>query len=222
MTRRPRTTRLPPAQKRIGQQRIASYVHRHPVGQGGAQLYPGSIATSTPQIFLVASWPAPRTGTGSATATPWPALLVVPRRASAKCGNVGSWGCDAEEDEGSGGVAGVVTQGGGDVAVAVETQDADGEVAQARHSLGGRCRCGPSWNAAPRRRSRGRGTAEPQDPPMPTQAHTSQGHDWLASKALLIAVRAHAIRSAISRTGQNALTVSVCAGQDRYCGRGRS
>jgi hypothetical protein len=46
-------------------------------------------------------------------------------------------GCDAEEDEGSGGIAGVVTQGGGDVAVAVETQDADGEVAQARHSPGG-------------------------------------------------------------------------------------
>src|SRR5829696_3176175 len=40
---------------------------------------------------------------------------------------------DAEEGEGAGGVTGVVAQGGGDVASAVEAQDRDGEVAQAGH-----------------------------------------------------------------------------------------
>jgi hypothetical protein len=40
---------------------------------------------------------------------------------------------DAEECEGAGGVTGVVAQGGGDVASAVEAQDRDGEVAQASH-----------------------------------------------------------------------------------------
>jgi hypothetical protein len=55
-----------PRPTRIGQQRAASHVHRPPVGQGGAQLYPGSIATSTPQAFLVASWPTSRTGVGVA------------------------------------------------------------------------------------------------------------------------------------------------------------
>jgi hypothetical protein len=46
-------------------------------------------------------------------------------------------GCDAEEWQDSGGVAGVAAQGCGDVAVAVGAQDADGEVAQAGHGAGG-------------------------------------------------------------------------------------
>ena len=36
----------------------ASHVHHHPVGERAAQLYPGSIATPTPQAFNVASPPA--------------------------------------------------------------------------------------------------------------------------------------------------------------------
>lgn len=35
-----------------------SHVHHQPFDEGGAQLYPGSLATSTPQAFLVASPPA--------------------------------------------------------------------------------------------------------------------------------------------------------------------
>jgi hypothetical protein len=50
---------------------------------------------------------------------------------------LGSWARDAEEGQGSGGVAGVAAQGGGDVASAVEAQDRDGEVAQAGHGPGG-------------------------------------------------------------------------------------
>ena len=34
-----------------------SHVHLQSIGQGGAQLYPGSIATATPQTFTVASPP---------------------------------------------------------------------------------------------------------------------------------------------------------------------
>ena len=41
-----------------------SHVHCVPVGQVGAQLYPGSIATPTPQAFSVASSPSARTGFG--------------------------------------------------------------------------------------------------------------------------------------------------------------
>jgi len=41
----------------------------------------------------------------------------------------GSWAGDAEEWRDSGGVAGVAAQRCGDVAAAVEAQDADGEVA---------------------------------------------------------------------------------------------
>src|SRR4029450_4763268 len=44
-----------------------------------------------------------------------------------------AWAGDAKEWQDSGGVAGVAAQGGGDVAVAAGTQDADGEVAQAGH-----------------------------------------------------------------------------------------
>ena len=45
--------------------------------------------------------------------------------------------CDAEEWQDAGGVAGVVAQRGGEVAVAAEAQDADGQVAQAGHGPGG-------------------------------------------------------------------------------------
>jgi hypothetical protein len=40
----------------------------------------------------------------------------------------GSWAGDAEEWQDSGGVAGVAAQRGGDIAVAMEAQDADGEL----------------------------------------------------------------------------------------------
>src|SRR6266545_2952741 len=52
-------------------------------------------------------------------------------------GLAGSRACDAEEWQDSGGVAGVAAQRGGDVAVAVGPEDADGEVAQAGHGSGG-------------------------------------------------------------------------------------
>ena len=58
-------------------------------------------------------------------------------------------------------------------------------------------------------------------PAHPTQLITLREHDWLASKVLLTAVRAHSIRSVTSRTGQKAVTVSVCAGQGRCGGRDR-
>src|SRR4029450_3609484 len=45
--------------------------------------------------------------------------------------------CDAEEWQDSGGVAGIAAQRGGDVAVTVGAQDADGEIAQAGHGAGG-------------------------------------------------------------------------------------
>ena len=44
---------------------------------------------------------------------------------------------DAEEWQDSGGVAGVAPQRGGDVAMALPPQDADGEVAQAGHYAAG-------------------------------------------------------------------------------------
>ena len=53
------TTGLPAARGRRGRHHDASHVHHHPVGQVGAQLCPDSIATSTPQAFLVASSSAP-------------------------------------------------------------------------------------------------------------------------------------------------------------------
>jgi hypothetical protein len=45
----------PLAVGREGQHPGASHVHHVPVGRGGTQLFPGSLATSTPQTFLVAS-----------------------------------------------------------------------------------------------------------------------------------------------------------------------
>jgi len=41
-----------------------SHVHDSSIGQGGAQLYSGSIATPTPQTFSVASPPAFKPGYG--------------------------------------------------------------------------------------------------------------------------------------------------------------
>jgi hypothetical protein len=45
--------------ERRGQNRDGSHVHHSPLDGGGAQLFPGGIATSTPQPFLVASGRAP-------------------------------------------------------------------------------------------------------------------------------------------------------------------
>jgi hypothetical protein len=61
-----RTARLPAAPRRGGQRRVASHVHHHLVDEVGAQLYPGSLATGTPQPF---PWPPHRplqTGCGVA------------------------------------------------------------------------------------------------------------------------------------------------------------
>ena len=61
----------------------------------------------------------------------------VPPGLRQSAGVSGSRACDAEEGrQDSGGVAGVAAQGGGDVAVTVLPQDADGEVAQAGHGAG--------------------------------------------------------------------------------------
>ena len=54
------TTGLPAAGlagRRGGRLEDGSHVHHLPVGRIGAQLFPCSIATSTPQTFLVASYP---------------------------------------------------------------------------------------------------------------------------------------------------------------------
>jgi hypothetical protein len=41
-----------------------SHVHQQPIGQVGAQLYPDSLATPTPQAFSVASPPTSLSGFG--------------------------------------------------------------------------------------------------------------------------------------------------------------
>src|SRR5918912_551730 len=43
------------AARREGRHPGASHVHHVPVGRGGTQLFPGSLATGTPQAFPVAS-----------------------------------------------------------------------------------------------------------------------------------------------------------------------
>jgi hypothetical protein len=56
--RRQPTADLPAAvlaARREGRHPDASHVHCVPVGRGGAQLFPGSLATGTPQAFPVAS-----------------------------------------------------------------------------------------------------------------------------------------------------------------------
>jgi hypothetical protein len=45
------------AGRRGGQPQGSSHVHHAPVDGGGAQLFPGSLATATPQTFTVASRP---------------------------------------------------------------------------------------------------------------------------------------------------------------------
>src|ERR1700722_14219672 len=58
------------AGRRVGKLRDGSHVHQQPVDGGGAQLFPCSLATSTPQAFLVASVPAPiKTGAESTAKT---------------------------------------------------------------------------------------------------------------------------------------------------------
>lgn len=57
---RPRqpTTSLPaaaPDARSDGRNRDGSHVHCVPIDEGSAQLFPGSLATSTPQAFLVTS-----------------------------------------------------------------------------------------------------------------------------------------------------------------------
>jgi hypothetical protein len=59
----------------------------------------------------------------------------------------GSWAGDAQERQGSGGVAGVAAQDGGDVAVAAGAEDADGQVAEAGPWPEGRCRV-RTWAAS--------------------------------------------------------------------------
>jgi hypothetical protein len=57
-----------------------------------------------------------------------------PRRSA---GVSGPWACDAKQWQDSRGVAGVAAQRGGGVAVAVQAQDGNGEVAQAGHGAWG-------------------------------------------------------------------------------------
>src|SRR5262249_7196532 len=57
----------PPPPRRGGRHQTASHVHHHPVDEQAAQLYPGSLATPTPQTFSVASPPGPLPGFGVAT-----------------------------------------------------------------------------------------------------------------------------------------------------------
>jgi len=52
------------AGRREGRSHGGSHVHHEPVDGIGAQLFPGSLATGTPQPFPVASQPAERQPTG--------------------------------------------------------------------------------------------------------------------------------------------------------------
>jgi hypothetical protein len=53
-------------------------VHHIPVDGVGAQLFPGSLATSTPQTFPMASWPAPSTGVRVALPRCWSDVRCCP------------------------------------------------------------------------------------------------------------------------------------------------
>ena len=64
------------AARRGGRHPGASHVHHVPVGRGGAQLFPGSLATSTPQIFLVASSGTKAVTSGVAAHHAWPVFGV--------------------------------------------------------------------------------------------------------------------------------------------------
>jgi hypothetical protein len=70
------------------------------------------------------------------TNRPWES--GIPTRVWARAGWSVSLAGDALAAAGPGGVAGVAAERGGDVAVAVDVQDADGEVAQARRGAGAR------------------------------------------------------------------------------------
>lgn len=59
------TTEL--AVRRVGRPRAVPTFTMRSIGQGGAQLYPGSIATATPQTFTVASPPPELSGFGVKT-----------------------------------------------------------------------------------------------------------------------------------------------------------
>ena len=58
------------AGRREGQPWAGSHVSHVPVDGGGAQLFPGSLATPTPQSFGVASWPVQLAGVGVALPGP--------------------------------------------------------------------------------------------------------------------------------------------------------
>jgi hypothetical protein len=83
------TTGLPAASlagQRGGRSREGSHVHHRPVDEGGAQLFPGSLATSTPQAFLVAS-------TTTGITPPWsrpPSARVIVRCCPAHIHQVGA------------------------------------------------------------------------------------------------------------------------------------
>jgi hypothetical protein len=70
----------------------------------------------------------------------------------------------------------------------------------------------PSW-AAQGDPPAGRDTADPQASPMPNEFIGSSEHNWLTSKVLLTAARAHPIGSVTLRTGLRALIDRVCTGQ---------
>jgi hypothetical protein len=77
----PPTAGLPatgPAGRWKGQPRAGSHVPHVPVDGGGAQLFPGSLATSTPQSFLVAFWPDQLTGVGVALPSPQACVRCCP------------------------------------------------------------------------------------------------------------------------------------------------
>jgi hypothetical protein len=57
--------------RRGGRSQDGSHVHHQPVDGVGAQLFPGSLATGTPQTFPVASWPATSTGVRVALPSRW-------------------------------------------------------------------------------------------------------------------------------------------------------
>jgi hypothetical protein len=58
------------AARREGRPGKGSHVHHQPVGGVGAQLFPGSLATPTPQTFSVASYPSRYLGVGVAMRGP--------------------------------------------------------------------------------------------------------------------------------------------------------
>jgi hypothetical protein len=64
--------------RRGGRSQDGSHVHHQPVDGVGAQLFPGSLATGTPQTFPVASWPASSTGVRVALPRCWSGVRCCP------------------------------------------------------------------------------------------------------------------------------------------------